>query len=163
EEALETYRQVIETAPGFLPAHQEYNALAWAMGREDLNFTSFAIARGKLGDAPDLLLLEAEQRLRFKEGAVAEQLLQQARELAPERLDIVNAFGRAILAQGRFEESVDVLQDAAYRQAESADFQRDLAIALLRANRPAEAMRVLERALTQVPYDQLLLAFLALA
>jgi len=48
EEALDTYRQVIETAPDFLPAHQEYNALAWTMGREDLNFTSFAIAESSV-------------------------------------------------------------------------------------------------------------------
>jgi uncharacterized protein (TIGR02466 family) len=163
EEALETYRQVIETAPDFLAAHREYNALAWTMGRGDLNFTSFAVARGKVGDVPDLLLAEAEQRLRFNDAAVAEELMRRARERAPERLDVVNALGRAVAAQGRFDEGIAILEDAAYRDAASATFQRDLATALLRARRPAEAMRILERALAQAPSDQLLLAFLALA
>jgi tetratricopeptide (TPR) repeat protein len=163
DEALETYRQVIETAPDLLPAHREYNALAWTMGRSDLNFTSFAIARSKIGDVPDLLLAEAEQRLRFEDGAAAEDLLKRARAGAPERIDLVNALGRAVSQQGRFDEGVAILEDAAYRDETSADFQRDLAIALLRAKRPAEAKRVLERALAQAPFDQLLLAFLTLA
>jgi tetratricopeptide (TPR) repeat protein len=162
-EALEAYRRAVEIAPDFVPAHRELNALAWTLGRTELTFTSYAAARERIGDNPDLLLAEAEQRLRLRDGVAAEELLKSARRTAPDRIDIANALGRALSAQGRFAESVGVLEDVSYRNPASADYQRDLAIALLQDGRPAEAARVLERALASAPYDQLLLAFLALA
>jgi tetratricopeptide (TPR) repeat protein len=162
-EALEAYRRTVEIAPDFVPAHRELNALSWSMGRTDLTFASYAAARDKVGDGPDLLLAEAEQRLRLRDGETAEELLKRARQVAPQRLDIANALGRALSAQRRFGESVAVLEDVSYRNPASADYQRDLAMALLQDGRPAEAMRVVERALASSPFDQLLLAFLALA
>jgi tetratricopeptide (TPR) repeat protein len=163
EEALEQYRKALELAPQFLEAHRDYNALAWQMGRRDLNLKSYAIAREKIGDTPDLLLAEADRRLRNEEGEVAETLLRRAHETAPERGDISNALARALTTQKKFDESI-ALFDALLKSEPNAVYNhRDMAIALLQMGEAREAARVLELARDLLPNDQLILAHLALA
>ncbi len=162
-EALAAYRLATEMAPGQLRAHNEYSALAWSMGHRDQAFSSYATARTKIGDHPDLLLAEAAQRLRADDALSAEQLLRRAKDMAPGRIDITCALGRALAAQQRFSENVELLEAEKSDGASSLDFQRDLAIALLRNGDPAKAARLLESALGSAPFDQFLLAFLTLA
>ncbi len=162
-EALESYRKALDAAPEFLEAHRDYNALAWTMGRHDLNLKSYALARARAGETPDLLLAEADQRLRHEEGAVAERLLCQAHEAAPERLDITNALARALTMQGHFGDSIALLENATKIAPNAIYNHRDLAIAFLQDGQPAQARRVLEEALALAPFDQLILAFLTLA
>ncbi|MEI9929351.1 MAG: tetratricopeptide repeat protein [Rhizomicrobium sp.] len=162
-EALEVYRHAAELAPERLLAHHEFDALAWSMGWADLNYATHRMAREKIGDKPDLMLAEATQRIRLNDATSAEELLRRAHALAPERVDIVSSLGRALAAQGRFQENVDLLLTVSTQDAQSVAFQRDLAVAMLRAGNPSQAARILEQALEQAPFDQFLLGFLTLA
>ncbi len=163
EDALVFYQKALDVRPGFLEAHRDYNALAWQMGRKDLNLKSFAAAREKIGNTPDLLLAEANQRLRHDEGEAAETLLRSAHEVAPERGDITNALARALTMQKRFDESVLLYRHLLRTEPNAVYNHRDMAIALLQMGEAKEAARVLEQARALLPYDQLILAHLALA
>jgi tetratricopeptide (TPR) repeat protein len=163
EEALRCYQQALDARPGFLEAHRDLNALAWQMGRAELNLKSYAIAREKIGDAPDLLLAEADQRLRHQEGEIAETLLRRAHATAPERGDITNALARALTMQKKFDEGIALLDTLVKAEPNAVYNHRDMAIALLQAGEAREAARVLELARDLLPHDQLILAHLALA
>jgi tetratricopeptide (TPR) repeat protein len=163
EEALEAFRVTLESAPQSVSAHKQYNTLAYTLGRLDPQNTSYAQARRRIGDHPDLLLDDGEQHLRLGNAELAEQLFADALRMAPERPDIVNARGRALLRLKRSEEAIDLFRDAALHDKRTMASRRDLAMALLQNRRSAEAIPVLEQALAFAPFDQLLLAFLALA
>ncbi|HWA92565.1 MAG TPA: tetratricopeptide repeat protein [Rhizomicrobium sp.] len=163
EDALEAFRYTVERVPQSASAHREYNALAYTLGKLDPQNTSYAQARAKIGDHPDLLLGDGEQHLRLGNAELAEQLLSDALRIAPERIDIANARGRALIKLKRFEEAIEQLHNTAKRDGRTMDSRRDLATALLMSRRSAEAIPVLEQSLAFAPFDQLLLAFLALA
>ena len=163
DEALETYGRTVELAPDFLPAHLELNALAWVKGRNDLHLKSFGIARERGVETPDLLLAEADERLRLRQNEQAERLLRRAIEHAPERADLRNGLARALAAQKRYAEGIEVLKAAVDLEPWSVDHRRDLAIVLLQDHQPKAARDVLESALLDAPADQLLLAHLAVA
>lgn len=162
-EALEAFGKAIDLAPDFLAAHHEYNALAWTTGRHDLNLKSYARARQRVGDKPDLLLSEAAQRLRHEDAAAAELLLRRAHEGAPERTDVTNILARALAMQKRFGESIALLETLVRTEPAGVQHYRELGSVLLRDGQPAEARRVLEQAYTLEPFDQINLAFMALA
>jgi tetratricopeptide (TPR) repeat protein len=163
DEALEEYRKALELAPASLEAHRDYNALTWEMGRADLTLKSYAVARERIGETPDLLLAEANQRLRHEEGEAAENLLRRAHDIAPQRSDIANALARALTLRKKFDEGVALLDMLVKAEPNAIYNHRDAAIALLQMKEPREAARYLERARSVAPFDQLNLAHLALA
>ena len=163
DEALEEYRKALELAPTSLEVHRDYNALTWEMGRADLSLKSYAVARQRIGETPDLLLAEANQRLRHEEGEIAEDLLRRAHASAPERTDITNALARALTMRRKFDEGVALLDNLVKTEPNATYNHRDAAIALLQMGEPREAARYLEQALGRDPFDQLNLAHLALA
>jgi tetratricopeptide (TPR) repeat protein len=163
DEALAAYERAIAAAPGFLPAHREYNDLAWSMGRDVCSRSSYRIARSRVGDQPDLLLAEAELHLRFAQAAAAEALLQQAKRVEPARADIADALGRTLALQGRIDEAQAEFERAIATEPDVLRYRQDLAAALLRSHQPAAARRVLERAMAKWPHDQSVLGCLAVA
>jgi len=163
EEAIAYYRKAIDANPAFLEAHRDYNTLVWQMGKRDLNLKSYAMAREKIGDTPDLLLAEANQRLLLEEGEAAEKLLRNAHEKAPERVDIANALARALTMRKKYDEAIALFDGLVKREPQSIYNHRDMSIALLQSGEAREAARILEEALKYAPYDQLLLAHLTLA
>ena len=163
EEALSAYERTIQLAPEFEPAHAEFNELSWTMGRDIRDAASYAFARKRVGDKPDLLLSEAELHLRFKDAAAAETLLRRAGEVAPERADIANALGRSLVLQSRFEESLPFYRQAMAAEPAAVRHRQELAVALLKYARPREAIYILEQALALAPNEQVTLAYLTLA
>ncbi|MBV8976040.1 MAG: tetratricopeptide repeat protein [Alphaproteobacteria bacterium] len=162
-EALEEFDKAVELAPALVEAHSRLNALAWQMGRSDLTHQSYARARARIGDTPDLLLAEADQRLRQNELEHSERLLRRAREIAPQRNDISNVLARALVMQHKFDEGIALLEDAARLEPKIVHHHRGLANALLQAGRAKEAIAIVEQGLALAPHDQLLLAFELLA
>jgi tetratricopeptide (TPR) repeat protein len=163
DEALEAYGRALALKPDLLDAHRDYNALAWQLARTDLNLKSYATARARLGETPDLLLAEANQRLRHNEADIAEDLLRKAHAEAPERGDIANAYARALTMKERYAESIPLLEKLVKSESNAVYNHRDLAIALLKTGRAREAQDVLEQALLLAPFDQVNLAHLMLA
>lgn len=162
DQALAAYWQVLEKRPERLATHIEINQLAWMAGRKDLHLRSFAHAREHLGDDPDLMQLEAAFRVRRSEYAEAEQLLRRANALGPERGDIVGLLARSVAMQGRFEESYPLFFAAISAEPDVMLHRQEFGFALLRDHRPQDALRIFEQARVGNPFDQLLLAGLAL-
>ncbi len=162
-EALEEYRKATELAPEYLEAHRRFNALAWEMGRSELNLQTFNVARARIGETPDLLLGEADQRLRQGHVGQAELLLRRAHDMAPARNDISNVLARSLMIQKKLDESIVLFDEVMRSDPHAIANYRGLANALLQNGQPGEAVKVLERALTIAPHDQLILAFLTLA
>jgi len=162
DEALAAYRRAVECNPAALEAHQEFNNLAWELGRDVRELGSYAFARTRLGDMPQLLLAEAELLLRFRDAAQAakaEALLARAGEGAP----VASTRGRALLLQSRFAEAAVQFDRAIAAEPLSITHRQDLAMTLLRDRDGAGARRVLDEALTMAPQNQLTLGLLTLA
>jgi tetratricopeptide (TPR) repeat protein len=162
-EALSVYEQAIAAAPATVAAHLDFNALAFTMGRRDLAYKSFAFARQRVGEVPALLLAEAEQRLRLDDIKPAEALLRRAHLLAPDDAGVMNALGRALTGQGRFDEASAFFDQAAAHQPANPAHRREKAVALLHARQPALAAALLEDVVAHAPTDQMALALLTLA
>ena len=163
EDALLGYQTAFERKPDFLPALNDFTALAFSMGNDVRSMQSFAYARGKVGDTPDLLLAEANVRMRLFDSVEAESLLRVAHNRAPERADVANALGRALVMQSRLDESFPVFQKALAADPDSVRHRQDYAEALLKGSENTEAARILDEALSRNPHDQITLAYLALA
>jgi len=165
EDALIAYQTVFEKKPDFIPALNDFTALAWSMGNGAKSLSGFEFARARTGDTPDILLAEANLRLRFSDeiSIGAEEMLRRARDMAPERADIANALARALVLQGRFDQSFPLFQDAIKADPGSVKLRQDFGEALLGRGEFGEARSVLEGALALDPYDQITLAGLTLA
>jgi tetratricopeptide (TPR) repeat protein len=163
EQALAAYWQVLERRPGRVATHIELNHLAWTSGRADLHLRSFGHAREKMGDDFDLMVVEGAIRNRTEDYAGAEQILRRAVQLAPSRAIGVGLLARAVAGQRRFDESYPIFAAAISADPGDAGHRRELGLTLLRAGRPAEALRVLQQALAAYPQDTLLLAGISAA
>lgn len=163
EQALSAYWHLLELNPERLETHQEFNQIAWSTGRHDLYLRSFDYARQRLGPRSDLLLVEAAFRLCRDEFAAAENLLWQARRIAPESGEIMSLLAQSLAGQQKYEEAY-ALYDAAIAAEPTAMRHRfQLAFALLKDGEAREALEVLERARKVDPLDQLVLAAQSLA
>jgi tetratricopeptide (TPR) repeat protein len=161
EDALAAYRRALEADPGYLPAHRAFNDLAWEMGLDVWALGTHAFARAKLGDRPDLLLSEAELRLRFRDGAAAEALLERAQ--VETRADIAHARGRALVLQGRFADAAAQFSRAIAAEPSAVSHRHELAVALLKDGRPDAARVVLIETEALTPHDQMTLGTRLLA
>ena len=165
KDAMTAYQTVFERKPDFLPALHDFSSLAWTYGNGEQSLVSFRIAREKTGDTPDLLLGEANLRLRFtgESSENAEGLLRKAHEMAPERADIANGLGRALAKKQRFDEAFSHLHAAIAAAPDRMTYRHDLADALLARGEFSEARGVLEDALARDPHDQIALGYQTLA
>lgn len=161
-QALDAYRRAIELAPDYLPAHEAFNELAWTMGQDIRQQPSYVFARARLGDTPDLLLAEAELRLKFKQAAEAEGLLRRALQTGNQRADVANALGRALALQSRSDESSEQLQQAIDLEPDVIRHRQELAVVLFNNGRFEEGRRILRDALALAPLDQASLAYMSL-
>lgn len=165
EDALLAYQTVIEKKPDFLPALTDFTSLAWSMGNGTQSLSAFEMARQRAGETPDLLLAEANLRLRFSDDVSigAEGMLARAHEMAPERADISNALARALVMQGRFDQSFPLFEAAIASEPAAVRHRRDFGEALLGRGEFALARDVFRDALALDPHDQITLAGLTLA
>jgi tetratricopeptide (TPR) repeat protein len=163
DEALEAYRKTIEMAPGYVPAHREFNKLLHAMGRDVLQSQSYAFARSQVGDAPELLLAEADLMLRFNQTEHARVLLTRSRQAFGDSASVANAMGRALGLGSRLEEAQDEFHRAIELEPGVVSHRQELAAAQLRAGKYSAARDGLLRALAMAPQDQITLAYLTLA
>lgn len=163
EDAITAYRTTIEMAPGYVPAHREFNKLAHAMGQDVLQAQSYAFARSQVGDAPELLLAEADLVLRFNQTEHARTLLTRSREKFGDGAPLANAMGRALNLESRLEEAEEEFHRAIEMQPGEITHRHELAAVLLRAGRFDAARSVLLEAHALAPQDQVVLAYLTLA
>jgi len=163
DEALTAYWRLLEKQPGRVATHDDLNSLAWSVGRKDIFLTSFAYARDRGSEQPELLLHEAAFRMRAGEGEEAERLLRRANEIGPERADIGGMLGRVLAYNRKYAESFPHFTAAIARDPSVMAYRHEFGFALLNDNQPKEAVHVLEEARALDVTDQLTLAGLALA
>ena len=163
EEALAAYHATIEMAPGYVPAHREFNRLAHAMGRDVLQAQSYAFARSQVGDAPELLLAEADLMLRFNQTEHARMLLTRSRQAFGDSASVANAMGRALGSESRLEKRRRNSTAPSNWSRAMVGHRQELAAVLLRAGKYDAARDALLRALGLAPHDQITLAYLTLA
>lgn len=162
-DALEEFAAAVERDPTLVEAHRRLNALAWQMERKDVAMVSYARARTRVGDRPDLLVAEAAQRLMMGQAATGEDLLRRARDIAPARDDVTGLLARALTLQKKYDESIALFESAIRDEPGAVVHRQGLAETLLLAGRPAEAAALIGRSLEIAPYDQMLLAYQLLA
>jgi tetratricopeptide (TPR) repeat protein len=164
-DAMTAYQTVFERKPDFLPALHDHASLAWTLGNGERSLITFHLAREKVGETPDLLLGEADMRLRFSDATSepAEGLLRRARDIAPERADIANALGRALLQKQRYDEAFLLLQSAIDAEPGRGAWRHDLVGGLFAQRRFAAARDAADAALARDPHDQIALGYLTLA
>lgn len=162
DEALAAYWNALEMRPGHGPLHEDLNKLAWMSGRSDLFLKSFGYARDRLGDEPDLMMMEGAFHLRREEWGSAATILQKAHQIAPSRGDIAGMYARALAGLQKYEESFPLFAAAIAAEPGQMRHRHEFGSALLKHGQPAEALSVFERANQANPYDQLVLSGLAL-
>ncbi len=163
DETLAVLWQLVEQQPQRVATHDEINSLAWAFGRKDLFLKSFAYARERTGDHPELLLHEAAFHYRTNENEEAERLLKRAHDIAPERGDVAGMLGRVLAQQKKFEESYSYFSAAVKSEPGNMQHRQEFGFALLNDRQGKEALRIFEEARALQPIDQLTLAGLSLA
>lgn len=149
DEALVSYRRLVELEPDDAIAHHALGRLELAAGAID---PAFAHLRRAVELAPDYkqaryTLATALERSGRLAAAVAEY-----DEVLRLDADFGNAATRraaVLVADGRVEEGLEVLRARAAADPDDAVAQRSLAIALRTADRPAQAIDVFQRALRQ--------------
>jgi tetratricopeptide (TPR) repeat protein len=157
-EALTAYRRAIEIDPSYLPAHRQFNELAWTLGHDVRTSSSYTYARGRIGDAPDLLLGEAELRLRFRDYDSADQLLAKAQTQDSARADVAEARGRTFALQGRFDEAGTAFARAIAAQPDRLDWRHAWSQSLLMSGDLAAGKKLLDETLRLSPRHQITLA-----
>ncbi|MDI3258863.1 MAG: tetratricopeptide repeat protein [Sinobacteraceae bacterium] len=163
DQALEAYWALIVRNPRLVQVHAEFNRLCWTAGRHDRFLQSFAYARERIGDDPELMYLEAAFRLRRGDYAGTEALLRRALVLAPQRGDLMGMLARALAAQAKFDESYVLFAAAIHAEPAEMLHREEFGFTLLKAGRADQALRVFEQALAAQPFDQTLLSGLTLA
>ncbi len=163
DEALAAIWKLVEMQPARVATHDEINRFAWTAGRKDMFLKSFAYAREREGDNPDLLLLEAGFRARGNENAEAERLLRHAHNIAPERADVAGMLGRALAQQKKFADSFSFFDTAIRADPVTMLYRQEFGFALLSDGQASEALRVFEEARALQPFDQLTMSGLSLA
>lgn len=163
DQALASYRATIEMAPGYVPAHREFNKLAHVMGQDVVEAQSYAFARSQVGDAPELMLAEADLMLRFNRTEHARILLVRARQKFGDSAQLANAMGRALELESRLEEAQEEFHRAIEMAPQDVSHHQELGAVLLRAGKYDAAKDVLHRATGLAPHDQATLAYLTLA
>ncbi len=83
--------------------------------------------------------------------------LQKALRIRPTELDFANGLGIALKKQGRFDESIDVLQHVISMESTNGPAHREIASALVVKGRRREAITHLSIALSLYPNDQVVL------
>jgi tetratricopeptide (TPR) repeat protein len=156
QQALAAYRDAIAANPSYLPAHKLFNDLAWMLGQDVRDANSYDFARAQVGDAPDLLLAQAELKLRFADAAGAVALLEKIEDNS--RADVAEATGRALDLLGRAEDSEAAFTRAIAGAPDKLDFRHAYAESLLRRGALAPALDLVRATLDLAPRDQIALA-----
>ena len=161
-EALTAYHAALEIDPRRADLHAEYARLAHERDQPD-PFATFAAARRRIGVNPDLLLTEAQVRLRRGDLDIAQQLLCDAAAAAPERGDIPAFLGTVLAERNQFADAVLHFERAIVLDPASAFLRQQFGFALLQAGDITQARRQFEFALQRDPFEQQALAGLTLA
>jgi len=156
EEAVATVRAAVEAAPADASVLAAYAALLSEQGRHaeaaDIFDARLATQAGRADWR--LWYLRGSARERAGRWAEAERDLLEARRLAPEEPEVLNALGYGWIDRGlRLEEALGMVEQAARLRPRSGAIIDSLGWARYRLGRYEEAVRDLERAVELEPGD----------
>ena len=163
EEARAAFWTSTQINPEYLPAHYGFTQISWTMGRKEEHLSSYAVARQKVGDKPDLLLSEASARIHMGELEEAAGCLERAVEIAPDRPDVAAQFGHALSLTMRHDEAMGAFERAMNLEPDNPGILQSYGSALLRAGQASRAIPILDEAHKLRPADQMVLGSLTTA
>jgi tetratricopeptide (TPR) repeat protein len=152
-EAARHIAAAIEIDPARAEAHIAQGRVLESLGRPDEALAAYFRALGCEPSSAEALRRAAVIQLARGRNDQALARLTLALELAPGDDEARYHRGRAFLALGHELEAVEDLRTAAASLSDRPDVHYQLALALERARRPAEALASAERALRLAPHD----------
>lgn len=157
DESVDAYGRALDLEPSRADLHTQFACLAHEQGRPDA-YASFAAARKRKPDDPDLLLAEARLRFRGGEAEIAEQLMRNAAAVSPGRGDVTGFLGTVLVETGKFDEADLWFARAIAAEPESAFHRHQFGFALLKRGDLTRARGQFEASLARDRFDQLALA-----
>src|SRR5207237_7603571 len=126
-------------------------------------FVTLTSARARIGDNPDLLLIEAQLRFRHGEAEQARDLLSLASRVAPKRADIAAFAGIVLTDRKCFAEAEEAFCRAIQCDPQSVLARHQFGFSLLQAGECQGALQQFEAALGIDRFNQATLAGYGLA
>jgi tetratricopeptide (TPR) repeat protein len=163
DEALAAYWRAMELQPSNPIIHEELNRLAWMANRPETFLRSFAYARDRQGDDPNLLFVEAQLRLQRNDPQNAEPLLKRALVVAPERADASALYGRLLSRVGRHDDAFEAFNTAVTSEPGTGAYRNEFGYALLKGKQAKQSLEQFEAARRINPFDQLALGGMCVA
>lgn len=163
DQALDAYWRAMELQPVNPAIHEELNRLAWMADRPERFLTSFAYARDRFGEDPNLLFVEAQIRMQRNDAQNAETLLQRLVAIAPQRADANALYGRLLSRRGRHEESFAAFDAAVAADSTVGAYRNEYGYALLKGKQARASLEQFEAARRINPFDQLALGGMCVA
>lgn len=165
EAAERTFEQALEARPIYIEAHRDLAQLRWMLTADIANALDVLdrqIAR-QTGNALALMELKAAILLSAELPDRADEAIDQAIALAPDRAQPWIMRSRIAARQGRAEDQLAAATEALQRDRASADAAKAALEALLHLGRAAEAEQLAVRILQAHPGDQGVVALLTTA
>ena len=158
DDAIATYRQVIEIDPESAPGHAGLGIAYFQAGNHEVaidNMTRSLELNPELAVAPSLRLFTGHSLRELGRLEEADAQYQLALELEPRNADALDHLAMSRFGQERYEEALELYRTLADVQPDSASTHSNLGAVLHHLGRNEEALESIERALAIDPDHEL--------
>lgn len=155
--------RTLEVAPNYVPAHESYSKLMWALDDKKHFLTSYKQSRLKAGMHPQVVHSEVGQLLRINELEQAKQLSEQAQKMFGHIPEIQHMHSIVLDKTGSTEQAMAILRELSQKHPYHSRINLDLANHYLVKNEPKAASNLLLKPLEVDPDNQELWAYQSIA
>ncbi len=159
DEAEAAFRQALALAPQHLSAHRDLSQLLYMQGHQDKVFDAYSHALDQAPDHPGLLAGMAEVAILTDAPDEVLGRLAGAVERGVTAPSVLDAFGLALAASGRYDMAATVQERAITAAPNNKVLAQNYAATLLRAHRFGDAVMATSRAVTLDRFDQMSWAY----
>lgn len=160
--AIEAFKEALARDPGDLDSHRNLNAILWQSERDEEYLESYREALARSPDAEDLRIAYAVALNQLENYGKAEQVLREGMRLSPHSSEIRSLLAYTLEGLGNWDDALATHAEAVGMPQALPNHLVSYARALLACGRPDDALRHVERAAVQMPFNQRALAYLGL-
>ena len=161
-QAIDMYRAALETNPADLDTHKNLNSLLWQQELLDDHLKSYRVALETMPEAEPLRLAWATALNQAESYGEAEQVLRDGLQYTGESSALKSLLAYTLEGQGRWDEALKMHASAVKTPGSIPNQAVSYGRALLARGQPEEALRQIQGAAAQTPYNQRALAYLGL-
>lgn len=151
--------KTLTLAPNYIPAHESYSKLMWALNDKENLTTSYQLARKQTGLHPQVVHSEVSQLLRVDKLDQAMILSQHAIKEFAHIPEIMHMYSVVLDKVGDTEQAIQILSDLSKQNPYHTRINLDLANHYLIDNQITDVSRLLEKPLQVDPDNQELWAY----